>query len=267
MGRCPGGTAGVNPAELILAFVGGLVFGSFGTVAVFRVPRGYSVVAPRSACPNCEQPIAWYDNVPLVSYALLRGRCRNCGVRIPLRYPVLEVVTGGVWVAIVARLGVHPWLPAYLAFGTALVILSAIDVEHHRLPNRVLGPASIIAVVLFVPAAAVSHGGWAMLGRAGLGAVAYGLPMLVLGLAAPSAMGGGDVKFAPYLGFHLGWYGLRFVAGGALLGLIAGGLGGALLLAVGRKGLKDAIPFGPFMALGALVMLLMGNSFLRPWLG
>lgn len=253
-------------AYLILAFLGGLAFGGFATVAVFRLPRNYSVVAPRSSCPNCETVLAWYDTIPVVSWLVLHGRCRACQHPIPVSYPVIELATALVWAAIVARLGVHPELPAFLAFGTSLVILSAIDIQHHRLPNNVLGPASVVAAVLFVAAAAY-HGRWTNLEHAAIGAVAYGAPMLLIGLAAPAAMGGGDVKFAPYLGFSLGWFGLTLVAGGALLGLLLGGLGGALLLLVGRKGLKDAIPFGPFMALGAFTMLLIGPGVLKPWIG
>jgi leader peptidase (prepilin peptidase)/N-methyltransferase len=256
----------VTAAELVLAFLGGLAFGGFSTVAVYRLPRNYSVVAPRSSCPNCEQQLAWYDTIPVASWLVLRGRCRSCGHPIPVSYPLIELLTALVWLAVVARLGVHPELPVFLAFATALVVLSAIDIGHHRLPNNVLGPASIVAVVLMVPAAAV-HGRWVNLEHAAIGAAVYGVPMLLIGLAAPSAMGGGDVKFAPYLGFHLGWFGWQVVVGGALFGLFLGGFGGALLLIVGRKGLKDAIPFGPFMALGAFGMLLVGPAFLRPWLG
>lgn len=253
-------------AHLILAFLGGLIVGGFATVCVFRLPRAYSIVSPRSSCTNCETVLAWYDTIPVASWFLLHGKCRTCQHPIPVSYPVIELANGLVWEAIVARLGVHAELPAFLAFGTSLVILSAIDIQHHRLPNNVLGPASIVAVVLLLGAAAY-HGRWTHLEHAALGAVAYGVPMLIIGLAAPAAMGGGDVKFAPYLGFHLGWFGLTLVAGGALLGLLLGGVGGALLLLIGRKGLKDAIPFGPFMALGAFAMLLIGASVLKPWIG
>jgi leader peptidase (prepilin peptidase) / N-methyltransferase len=256
----------LKPLELALAFVFGVGFGSLATVAVYRVPRGFSVVSPGPLCPGCEQPIAWYDNVPLVSYLILRARCRNCGGRISPRYPVVEVLTGLAWAAMVWRIGLHPELPAYLAFATALVILSVIDIEHHRLPNKVLGPASIAGAVLFLVAAAVT-GRWVNLEHAALGALFYGLPMLLIGLAAPSAMGGGDVKFAPYLGFHLGWLGLRLVLAGGLLGLVAGGLGGAAALLIGGKGMKDPIPFGPFMALGAMVAILLGHSILQVYVG
>ena len=125
---------------------------------------------------------------------------------------------------------------------------------------------SVAGAVLFGGGAAIG-GKWVNLEHAALGAVFYGLPMLVIGLAAPSAMGGGDVKFAPYLGFHLGWLGLRIVLAGGLLGLVAGGLGGAAALLVGGKGMKDPIPFGPFMAAGALAAILLGHSILSVYVG
>ena len=112
-----------EPLVLALAFVFGMAFGSFANVAVYRVPRGFSVVSPGSLCPGCERPIVWYDNIPLASYLILRARCRNCGVRISLRYPVVEVFTGLAWAAMVWRIGLHPELPAYLAFATALVLI------------------------------------------------------------------------------------------------------------------------------------------------
>lgn len=256
----------MNPIVYVFAFLGGLAFGGFATVVVYRVPRDFSVVSPRSSCTACENQLAWYDTIPVVSWVILRGRCRTCGEKVSVFYPTIELLTGLVWVAVVWRVGIHPHLPAFLAFGTALVMLSFIDLQHHRLPNKVLGPAVIVAVFLLVPAAA-GKGQWSLLEHAVLGAAGYGIPMLVIGLAAPSAMGGGDVKFAPYLGFNLGWFGLRMVLGGALLGLLFGGLGGALVLLAGRKGLKDAIPFGPFMAMGAFAMLLIGPTALKPFLG
>src|SRR6266550_2613873 len=167
-----------------------MAFGSFANVAVYRVPRGFSVVSPGSLCPGCERPIVWYDNIPLASYLILRARCRNCGVRISLRYPVVEVFTGLAWAAMVWRIGLHPELPAYLAFATALVILSAIDIEHHRLPNKVLGAASVAGAVLFVGAAAIG-GRWVNLEHGALGdgrrrREVRPLPRLPPGVARPA---------------------------------------------------------------------------------
>ena len=252
--------------QLLAGYLLGLAVGDVATMAIYRVPRGFSSFSPGPLCPACQERIAWYDCLPVVSYLVLGGRCRRCRERISLAYPLVELGMGLAWMATVYRFGVHAALPGFLAFATALVILSAIDLEHHRLPNKVLGPAALAAAVLF-GGAALATGHWVPLEHAAIGAAGYGLPMLLLGLAAPSAMGGGDVKFAPYLGFHLGWLSLSLVFAGALLGLIAGGVGSALLLLVGRKGMKDAIAFGPFMAFGALTTVLLGSSMLRPILG
>lgn len=250
----------------LVAFIPGTAFGSLAGVAIQRVPAGRSLMPGRSMCPACGVPVSRRDSIPLLSYILLKGRCRHCRQRISLRYPLVELATGLIWVALSARIGLRPELPAFLAFGTALVILSAIDLEHRRLPNRVLVPASVLAVVL-LGSAAIGEGTPRALLNAALGALGYGLPMLLIGLIVPAGMGGGDVKFAPYLGLHLGWLGLSNVAVGAFLGFLLGALVGVVLMAVGKAGRKDPIAFGPFMALGALLTVLQGEQILRVWLG
>ncbi|MGH2706203.1 MAG: prepilin peptidase [Actinomycetota bacterium] len=242
------------------------MFGSFANVAIYRLPRGLSIVSPCSACPRCTRPITWYDNLPLFSYLFLRGRCRHCGERISGRYPLVEAAVGALWVLLFLRIGWQAELPAFLAFGTVLVILSAIDLEHRRLPNRVLGPAAVLGLVLLVGAGGLS-GDWFRMLQSLLGAAAYGVPMFLIALAVPAGMGGGDVKFAPYLGLHLGWFGLSTVFVGAFLAFLLGGISGIVLILLKRKGRKDALPFGPFMALGALTAVLVGGSLVRLWLG
>lgn len=247
-------------------FVWGLAVGSFANVAIYRVPLGMSVVRPRSACPSCATQIVWYDNIPVFSFVFLGGKCRHCGSRISARYPLVEAMVGLLWVGTFLRFGLSADLAVFFPFVTALVILSAIDAEHRRLPNKVLGPATVIAVVLLAIAAAAT-GRWESLGNAGLGAAAYGLPMFTLAFAYPKGMGLGDVKLAGYLGLHLGWLGLTHVLLGAVIGFFAGGFTGIVLLATGRRGRKDMIPFGPFMAAGALVAVFFGGQILRLWLG
>jgi leader peptidase (prepilin peptidase) / N-methyltransferase len=255
------------PDFLLLSLVGvlGGVFGSFANVAIYRVPLGKSVIRPRSACPSCQTSLSGIENVPVLSYVALRGRCRHCQARISVRYPLIELITAGVWVLITMRVGWKPELPAYLIFGTALVILSAIDFEVQRLPNKVLSWASLLGAVLFV-AAALVKGDVTPLWHGLIGALAYGVPMFVIGLIAPGGMGFGDVKFAPYLGFHLGWLRLGYVPVGAFLGFLLGAVLGGLLMIVGRAGRKTKIPFGPFMAMGAFVTIFFGDAVLRFWL-
>ena len=248
----------------VLAGLAGLAFGSFANVAVYRIPRGLSVISPSSACPKCRRPIAWYDNIPVLSYALLRGRCRQCVSPVSSRYPLVEVLAAASWVAVVVRIGLHPELPAYLGLATFLVILGAIDAEHQRLPNRVLAPACLVAVAGFGLAVLLGRP-LVLVEHAFIGAASYGLVMLVIHLAIPAGMGAGDVKFAPYLGFHLGWLGLWYVPMGALLGFILGSLGALGLVAAGLKTRQDRIAFGPFMAAGAFIVVL-GGPTLHRWI-
>lgn len=247
-----------------MALFTGLAFGSFANVVVHRVPRSESIVAPGSACPSCGTPLAWYDNIPLLSFLVLKGRCRHCRATISVRYPLIEGLVGVLWGLTALVVGLRPELPAFLAFVTVLVMLGAIDLEHRRLPNRILGAASIVAGVLLLAAAPFS--GWTPLLMALAGAAAYGGPMLLLGLAFPAGMGGGDIKLAGYIGLHLGWLGLLHVLVGAMAGFIVGGVVGVALLVAGRKGRKDPVPFGPAMAVGALVALFAGEVILPFWL-
>ncbi|MEO7803149.1 MAG: prepilin peptidase [Actinomycetota bacterium] len=252
-------------APLVMGLLG-VILGSFANVVIYRAPKGLSVVKPPSHCTDCEHFLEWYENIPVFSFVFLRGRCKGCGAPISARYPLIELIMGMVWAATTYRIGLSPALPMFLFFVTILVVLSAIDLEVRRLPNKVLWPASIAAVALGLAAALISRD-LTNLSTALLGTLAYGLPMLGIGLAVPGGMGGGDIKFAGYLGWHLGWLGLGRVAVGALLGFILGGLLGIALLLAGRKGRKDAIPFGPSMAFGAFVSMLVGNLVLTAWLG
>lgn len=253
----------MNP---LLLFLPGLVAGSFANVVIHRVPRGESIVRPPSSCPRCSRRLSPLENLPLLSFLLLRGRCRGCGARISLRYPVVELGIALLWVGAGIGIGFTPQLPAHLVFVSTLVTLAAIDVDCRRLPNKVLAPTTIMALLL-LGGAAVFSGRPAALQGAGAGAVAYGVPMLALALAVPGGMGMGDVKFAAYLGLHLGSMSLLHVAVGAFSAFSLGALGGISMIFLGKKGRKETIPFGPAMALGAGVSLFWGESILRWWLG
>jgi leader peptidase (prepilin peptidase)/N-methyltransferase len=251
---------------VVAAFSMGAVLGSFSNVVVYRLPRSRSLVSPGSSCPECGAPIAWYDNIPVISFLILRGKCRKCGAPISIRYPIVELIAAASWGLVGWRFGLTAALPAYLVFVTVLVILSFIDLEHRRLPNLVLGPAAVTGIVLLLIATLV-EGDWSSFRDAAFGAAIYGLPLLVIGLLFPSGMGGGDIKLAGYLGLHLGWLSLLHVVVGVMLGFILGGITGIALMASGKKGRKDPIPFGPFMALGSLISVLAGSALIRVWLG
>ena len=203
----------------------GLAVGSFLNVVIWRVPRKESVVSPRSMCPSCGAPIRAVDNIPVVSWTVLGGKCRDCGATIGLRYPLVEVSCGVLFAAVGARFAESWELPAYLFFAAALLALSVIDLEHYRLPNRIVYPLAIaMPVLLVIPS--VAAGDFASLGRALLAGLAAFAGLFLLHLVSPRGMGLGDVKLAFPLGVALGWLSWGHVAFGFLLGFLYGVGGG-----------------------------------------
>jgi leader peptidase (prepilin peptidase) / N-methyltransferase len=244
--------------ELALAAVSlapGLAIGSFLNVVAARVPLRRSLARPRSACMACEAPIAPYDNIPLVSYALLRGRCRSCGARIPLRYPAVELATALLVAACILAFGPTAYGLLAAAFCAVLVALSAIDLEHRIVPNRIVVPAAgivLVARTLIDPSPE-----WVL---GALGASGF---LLLAALAYPAGMGMGDVKLALLLGAMLG----RDVAVGMMIGMIAALLPSIVLLARhGKAARKMGLPFAPFLALGSIVALFAGDTLLDAYL-
>jgi leader peptidase (prepilin peptidase)/N-methyltransferase len=236
----------------------GLVIGSFLNVVIWRVPRHDSIVKPPSHCPACDAKIANRDNIPVVSWLLLRGRCRSCAVAISVRYPFVELLTGVLFAAVGARFA-HSWaLPAYLVLAGALIALSAIDLEHYLLPNRILYPADGAVVLLLAAASAGGHD-WSAFARAAIaGAIAFAI-FLTIHLVSPRGMGFGDVRLSFLLGFSLGWLGWGEVAGGLFSGFLYGAVVGVTLIAFKVKGRKQQIPFGPYLAAGAMTFVLFGE--------
>src|SRR5918998_772470 len=248
----PGGSLVIVVAAGLL----GLVFGSFLNVVIHRVPLRRSVVWPASRCPACGEPIRPQDNVPVLSYLLLRGRCRSCKARISARYPVVEALTGVLFAAAYA-FGPSVGLLSALVLISVLVALAGIDFEHRLLPNVIVGPA---AVVGFALSFLESPERWWVYPISTL-AVAGGL--LALALAYPGGMGMGDVKMGGMLGAFLGPYAALAVFLGALCGAITGGL----IMAAGRIPRRHALPFGVFMALGGIVALFVGPQLWGLYLG
>jgi leader peptidase (prepilin peptidase)/N-methyltransferase len=247
---------------LVICGVLGLVVGSFLNVVIWRVPRHESVVTPGSHCPGCDTPLGPLENVPVVSWVALRGKCRHCGTRISARYPLVELLTAGLWVAMAARFGAAWDLPPYLVLVSGLVALSLIDLDHFLLPNRVMYPTGIAMTALFVLAAALDDS-WHDLGRALLcGAVAF-LVFFVIHVISPRGMGFGDVRLSFVLGVALGWLSWRHVYLGLFLGFLLGAVVGVALIATGVKTRKDHVPFGPFLAAGAVIAILSGGELLR----
>ncbi|WP_308169190.1 prepilin peptidase [Cellulomonas hominis] len=244
----------------LLCGVLGLAIGSFLNVVVWRVPRGESVVSPGSACPRCGHEIRARDNVPVLSWLLLRGRCRDCGEPISPRYPAVEAGTA-VLFATVGWLAGPSWsLPAYLYLAAVGVALALIDLDTQRLPDVIVLPSYPVALALLA-LASWNPGGqsdWGAFARAlAGGAVMFAVYLLIV-LAYPRGMGRGDVKLAGVLGMFLGWAGWGNLVVGWFAAFLLGGIVGMGLIAVRRAGRRTAIPFGPWMLLGAAAGLLVG---------
>jgi leader peptidase (prepilin peptidase) / N-methyltransferase len=245
----------MDAALAALLFAPGLALGSFLNVAAARIPLKRSLVRPGSACLACGEPVAWYDNIPLVSYAVLRGRCRRCGAQIGLVYPAVELVTALLLVGCVLRFGLSARAAVEAFFCAALVVVSATDLSHRIVPNRVVLPAA--AVVLAGQTAIDASPEWAI---GALGASGF---LFLAVLAYPKGMGMGDVKLALLMGAALG----RTVTVALMLGMIFALMPSIVLLARhGAAARKMAIPFAPFLALGSVVALFWGPQLLHLWL-
>lgn len=256
---------------VIIAAFAGLAFGSFGNVVVHRVPRKESIVRPRSRCPRCGTELRAIDNIPLVSWLALGGKCRSCRVPISIRYPACEALVGLLWALAVVRLGAcagcNPFdAVAYMPFFFTLVVLSLIDLEHKVIPNRILYPGLGVSIVLLA-VAAVAGDGLGDFVRAGLGSLASFAVFNVIHIASPGGMGYGDVRLSALIGLHLGYLGWAQIYAGFLIGFIFGAVVGVVLMVVGKAGRKTALPFGPFMALGAVVVSFWGDPIVGLWTG
>jgi leader peptidase (prepilin peptidase)/N-methyltransferase len=244
---------------IVASAVLGLLLGSFLDVVAHRLPRNVSLASPASRCPSCEHPIRPYDNVPVLSWLALRGRCRDCGVEISARYPLVEAATAALFVAVVAvRYPDRTAIVLGVLLVAFLVPLTLIDLDVRLLPNRLTVPAAVVAVLA---GGALDPGGELERLIAG---VAAGGCFLAIALAYPEGMGVGDVKLAAVLGLFLGGE-VAVAVMAALLTSVAVGLA-----IIARKGVaagrKTAIPFGPFLAAGAIVAILVGPPLLRAYL-
>lgn len=249
-----------------LCAVFGLLIGSFLNVVVWRVPRGESIVRPGSHCPSCDHPLGPAENVPVLSWLALRGRCRHCGTGIPVRYPLVELATGALWAGMALRFGATAELPAYLALSAGLLALALIDLDTFLLPNKVLYPTGIIVGVLLLGAAAVDHE-WSSALRAGLAGLSAFAVFFVIHVISPRGMGFGDVRLSFVLGMALGWLSWGHVYLGLFLGFLLGAVLGVLLIATGLRSRKDHVPFGPFLVAGTLVAIYAGQPLLDLYRG
>lgn len=270
---------------LVFAGLFGLVIGSFLNVVAYRVPAGISLVR-ESRCPGCDAPIRWWQNVPVVSWVALRGRCAHCAAPISAQYPLIEAFTGVVFVGVAwwalrlaAPVGAIAdpvfWvvLVAFLGFAAVSIVLSLIDLETKRLPNAIVLPSIVVGVALLAiaaalgPAGSASGIGWTTFLRAVAGGAILCAFYAVVRLISPRGMGGGDVKLAALVGLFLGWCGWATLVVGAFAAFVLGGLFGVGLILLRRAKRTTAIPFGPWMIAGAWAGIAVGEPIGRWYVG
>lgn len=239
-------------------FILGAIIGSFLNVCIYRIPEGLSVVSPASRCPQCKAAIRWYQNIPIISYLYLRGRCAGCGVRISLRYPVVEALTGLLFVLVWRQFGGVFVIPVYWLFAASLVVVSFIDLDHRIIPDAISLPGTVVGFLLsfLVP--------WVSWQDSLLGILLGGGSLLLVAkvyhlLTRVEGMGMGDVKLLAMIGAFLGW---KAVLPVVFIGSLSGAMVGVPLMLLKRTGGRLAIPFGPFLATGAVIYLLYGERLI-----
>jgi leader peptidase (prepilin peptidase)/N-methyltransferase len=236
----------------------GLLVGSFLNVVICRLPAGASIAFPASHCPHCKTPIHWYDNIPLLGYLMLGGRCRACKEGISIEYPLVELANGLLFALIAWRTGWHGALPVYLVLGASLLALTMIDLHHKILPDRITLPG--IVVGLIASATLLPSGFLSAL----IGVLAGGGLFYLIAVLSKGGMGGGDIKLIAMIGAFLGWQAVLLTT---LLASVGGALVGGMMMLIQGKGRKYAVPFGPFLSLAAIVSLLWGGDMINWYLG
>ena len=244
----------------------GLVIGSFLNVVIHRVPERRSLSRPGSSCPACGAPIRPWDNIPVFSWLALRGHCRDCSAPISPRYPLVEALTAALFIAAAWRVGAHAELADYCVFFAFLVALSGIDLDHHIIPSRIVYPAGGASLVLLAVASGADHN-WHRYQDAVIGGLMALAALFLIHVAVPRGMGFGDVRLAALIGLNLGWLGLAHVAVALFAGFLLGAVVGVALMAAGVASRKSRVPFGPFLAAGAVIGVLWGTTLVRWWLG
>lgn len=249
--------------EIILIFILGLIVGSFSNVCIYRIPRNESIIFPASHCPKCRSNISLKDNIPLLSYILLKGRCRNCKNKISIQYPIVELLTGLTYLIIYLIYGLSIQSLIYIILSSALIIIAFIDLNEQIVPDVISLPGIVIGFIIsfFVPYISFIN--------SALGVIVGGGIILIIGLAGSvifkkEAMGGGDVKLAAMIGAFLGW---RYTIISLFLGFLLGAVAGIFLILSKIKSREDTVPFGPFIVLGSFITLLWGEKIISWYIG
>ncbi len=243
----------------IIIFLIGAAIGSFLNVCIRRIPAGESLALPASHCPQCLHPIRVYDNIPLISYLILRGKCRNCGERISLQYPLVELLTAVLALLLFWKFGLSLKFLLAFIFTGVLIVITFIDLEHQIIPDVLTLPGiplSLLAAVLGMGVPLLDAALGLLIGGGILYAIAFGYQLI----AKREGMGGGDIKLLAMLGAFCGWKSLFFIL---LVSSFLGALVGITVMLIKGKDMKYAVPFGPFLSIAALAYLLWGNEFMR----
>ncbi|AEF17192.1 Prepilin peptidase [Thermoanaerobacterium xylanolyticum LX-11] len=241
----------------ILVFVFGLIIGSFLNVVIYRLPRNESIVYPPSHCTNCESELKPYDLVPVISYIFLRGRCRYCGNRISIRYPIVELLTGFIYLILFIYFGISIKSLSYAFLASLLIVITFIDMEHKIIPNKViligLIAGAAFRVLMF------NYGLWDYI----VGFLIGGGVLLLISLLSGGGMGGGDIKLMAMIGLFIGW---KLTISTLFLAVVLGAIGGIAMILFKIKTRKDYIPFGPYISIACLISILYGYDLLNMYI-
>jgi leader peptidase (prepilin peptidase)/N-methyltransferase len=247
---------------LFFGFVFGTIIGSFLNVCIHRIPHGESIIAPSSHCPRCKTPIRFYDNIPLVSFMILKGRCRKCRAPISLRYPLVEFLMGLFSLILLLRFGISALYLIYLAFFASLALVSFIDLSHRIIPDVISLPGIVIGLVISFlhPQLSIKD---SLIGVLLGGGILYVVASVYHLVTKREGMGGGDIKLLAMIGAFIGWKGILFTI---LCSSFIGSVVGVVLMFISSANSKYAVPFGPFLSLGAIIYVLWGEALITWYL-
>ncbi len=251
----------------LFVFLAGITIGSFLNVCVYRLPLGLSIAKGFSACPQCAARLTAVDLVPIISYTVLRGKCRHCGCRISIEYPIVEGITGALFVLLYLKFHLSYDLLIYAALVSLLIVIALIDFKHMMIPNGLIIAGLILGAGKLAASVFTNiFGSWTLYA---IGFVAGGLPLLLIALICAwvlkkEALGGGDIKLMAFAGLVIGW---KLIIPAYLIGVVSGAITGIVLMASGKKKRGDEIPFGPFLCFGVMISVFFGNELIAWYLG
>lgn len=241
----------------IFIFTVGAAIGSFSNVCIYRLPKKLSIIFPSSQCPNCGKNISLFDNIPIISFLILRGRCRYCQSSISWRYPIVELITGLIFLSLYLNFLISPQFFIYVLLCTSLIIIAFIDLEHKIIPDVITLPGIIIGLTLSLTIPHIT------LVNSIKGLLIGGGIFYAIAIFSRGGMGGGDIKLIAMVGSFLGWKNVLLTI---FLGSLFGSIVGIVLIILKKKNRKDMVPFGPFLSLGAIISIFFGRDLIDLWL-